>query len=99
MPDARARPGIVWFRRDLRLDDNPAWAAATGSHDEVVAVFVLEPTLLQASGQMRRDQLFAHLRSLHERLVERGGGLVVRPGPADSAIPSVLADSDAWPCT
>ena len=20
--------GLVWFRRDLRLDDNPAWAAA-----------------------------------------------------------------------
>ena len=29
---------IVWFRRDLRLEDNPAWAAATEAHDEVVPV-------------------------------------------------------------
>ncbi|MDH3682571.1 MAG: deoxyribodipyrimidine photo-lyase, partial [Acidimicrobiia bacterium] len=45
----------MWFRRDLRLDDNPAWAAATAAHDQVVALFVLEPRLLNASGQMRRD--------------------------------------------
>ena len=25
--------GLVWFRRDLRLDDNPAWAAATAERN------------------------------------------------------------------
>ncbi|MFQ5562850.1 MAG: deoxyribodipyrimidine photo-lyase [Parvularculaceae bacterium] len=25
------RPIIIWLRRDLRLEDNPALAAATGS--------------------------------------------------------------------
>ena len=23
--------GLVWFRKDLRLTDNPAWAAATAA--------------------------------------------------------------------
>jgi len=34
--------GVVWFHRDLRLEDNPAWDAATAAHDEVVTVFVVE---------------------------------------------------------
>ncbi|MFT5204632.1 MAG: deoxyribodipyrimidine photo-lyase, partial [Candidatus Aldehydirespiratoraceae bacterium] len=36
-------PGLVWFRRDLRLADNPAWDAATAAHRHVIACFVLEP--------------------------------------------------------
>jgi deoxyribodipyrimidine photolyase len=24
---------VVWFRHDLRLGDNPAWAAASAGHD------------------------------------------------------------------
>ena len=36
--------GLVWFRRDLRLDDNPAWARATSDHDNVVALYVVDPT-------------------------------------------------------
>ena len=46
--------GLVWFRRDLRLDDNPAWSAATRECDEVLPVFVLDPTLLDAAGPYRR---------------------------------------------
>ena len=42
-------PGLVWFRRDLRLSDNPAWAAATASHRDVVALFVADPRLLAAA--------------------------------------------------
>ncbi len=85
----------MWFRRDLRLNDNPAWAAATAAHDEVVAVFVLEPRLLRSAGAIRRDQLLAHLYALHEQLQDLGGGLVVRSGPASGAIPAAVTDCDA----
>ncbi len=88
-------PGLVWLRRDLRLDDNPAWAAATSRHDEVVALFILEPTLLATAGDKRRDQLLGHLAVLHEELQERGGGLTVRIGPAVDALPLAVADADA----
>ena len=40
--------GLVWFRRDLRLDDNPAWAAATSGHRFVVPLFVIDPRLIDA---------------------------------------------------
>jgi deoxyribodipyrimidine photo-lyase len=85
----------VWFRRDLRLDDNPAWAEATSRHDEVVALFVLEPRLLASAGDKRRDQLLGHLGALHEELRERGGGLTVRTGPAVDALPRAVADANA----
>jgi deoxyribodipyrimidine photo-lyase len=89
------RPGLVWFRRDLRLDDNPAWAAATAAHDEVVAIFVIEPGLMTAAGSIRRDQLLAHLHSLHDELRSLGGGIVVRTGPASTAVPRALIDCNA----
>ena len=34
---------LVWFRRDLRLADNPALAAAVADSDHVVAVYVHAP--------------------------------------------------------
>jgi deoxyribodipyrimidine photo-lyase len=89
------KAGVVWFRRDLRLDDNPAWADATATHDDVVALFVLEPRLLRASGLLRRNQLLGHLYALDEELQDLGAGLVVRHGPASGAVPAVVAEAGA----
>jgi len=37
---------ILWFRRDLRVHDHPALAAALERADEVVPVYVLDDVLL-----------------------------------------------------
>lgn len=95
VPTTRGRPGLVWFRRDLRLDDNPAWAAATAANDEVIALFVLEPRLVDAASASRRDQLFAHLGALDADLRSRGGSLVIRTGPAEMAVPQTLHECSA----
>ena len=34
---------IVWFRRDLRLADNPALTAALKAHDTVIALYIHAP--------------------------------------------------------
>ena len=34
---------IVWFRRDFRLADNPALAAALKAHDRVLLVYIEAP--------------------------------------------------------
>src|SRR5688500_11722822 len=71
---------VMWFRRDLRLRDNPALLAALEA-DEVVPVFVVDPALWARSGPVRKAYLSASLRSLDESM---GGALVVRRGrPAD----------------
>jgi deoxyribodipyrimidine photo-lyase len=70
----------MWFRRDLRLSDNPAWAAATSEHDEVTAVYVLDDRLLATAGPFRRRQLLADVAALDTSLRERGGRVLVRRG-------------------
>ena len=35
-------PGIVWFRRDLRLADHPALERALQSHDALLLVYIDE---------------------------------------------------------
>ncbi len=84
---------IVWFRRDLRLTDNPAWTAAAG-HGEVRPVFVVEASLWKP-GEHRTRQLAGHLVALDTSLRARGGCLTVVPGPASRAIPALAVDADA----
>ena len=40
-------PAIVWFRRNLRLDDNLPLDAAIRAHDGLVPVFVLDDHYLR----------------------------------------------------
>ncbi|HET9420720.1 MAG TPA: deoxyribodipyrimidine photo-lyase [Nocardioides sp.] len=58
---------VMWFRRDLRLADNPALleAAADGP---VLPLFVLDPALWGPSGPVRRAYLGASLRALADDL-------------------------------
>ncbi|HEX6416934.1 MAG TPA: deoxyribodipyrimidine photo-lyase [Acidimicrobiales bacterium] len=81
------RRGLVWFRRDLRLADNPAWAAATADHAEVTALYVLDDRLLRSAGPLRRRQLVAELHALDAALARHGGRLLVRRGDPTAVVP------------
>ena len=72
---------IIWFRRDLRLADNAALAAAI-RQGEVIPVFVIDPALLGSDrvGPKRVAWLAANLRELDRSLRARGSQLVVRRG-------------------
>ena len=86
---------IVWFRRDLRLDDNPAWAAATEAHDEIVPVLVIEPALLDAAGPHRRRAFLTAAEALDRSIIELGGRLHVRIGEIWSNTEAVRAPSES----
>ena len=73
---SRPSRAVMWFRRDLRLHDNPALLAAL-SCGEVLPLFVLDPVLWGRSGPVRRSYLAASLRALDASM---GGALVVRRG-------------------
>jgi deoxyribodipyrimidine photo-lyase len=90
-----ATRAVVWFRRDLRLHDNPAWASASETADHVTALYVLDPTLLSSAGEFRRTQLFAHLHGLDESLRRQGGRLMVLRGAAEKIVPEVAAAREA----
>jgi deoxyribodipyrimidine photo-lyase len=84
-------PVLFWFRRDLRLGDHPALAAAAGA-GPVVGVFVLDPVLRRPSGAARLAFLSHSLRDLDRSL---GGRLVVRAGHPASVLAAVAAEAGA----
>ena len=87
--------GVVWFRKDLRLTDNPAWSAATRRHDRVVALFVVDPALWDHVSDRRVNLLAGHLRSLDASLGSRGGTLRVERGNPADVVPEVLRTTGA----
>ena len=68
----------MWFRRDLRLADNPALLSAVSDATDarVVPLFVLDPALWRPAGPARRAYLAASLTDLGNRV----GGLLLRRG-------------------
>jgi deoxyribodipyrimidine photo-lyase len=88
---------LVWLTRDLRVHDHPALHAALGAHERVVPVFCLDDRLLggrHASGP-RTQFMLESLRDLDAALSERGGGLVLRRGPAERELPALVRETGA----
>ncbi|AZI57280.1 deoxyribodipyrimidine photo-lyase [Nakamurella antarctica] len=78
---------ILWFRRDLRINDHPALLAAGENHD-VVGLFVLDPTLLRDAGGPRTVFLLRCLAALDAAI---GGKLLVITGDPVVVVPAVAA--------
>jgi deoxyribodipyrimidine photo-lyase len=84
---------VLWFRRDLRLGDNPALLAARdAAGDGVLPLFVLDDALRGPSGAPRLAFLYRCLRSLDDAL---GGRLVVLRGKPENVLPRVVRDVGA----
>ncbi|TVS11655.1 MAG: deoxyribodipyrimidine photo-lyase [Wenzhouxiangella sp.] len=73
---------IVWFRRDLRLADNPALDHARSAHDRIVPVFIWDPDAEGdwKPGSASRWWLHHSLVDLDERLRQRGSRLILARG-------------------
>jgi deoxyribodipyrimidine photo-lyase len=77
---------VMWFRRDLRLADNPALLDACES-DGVLPLFVLDPVLWGPASASRRWYLTESLRALDGSLRRYDGGLSVLAGdPLDQVL-------------
>jgi deoxyribodipyrimidine photo-lyase len=79
----------VWFRRDLRLEDNPAWSDASRD-GAVAALYVIDPVPWATAGAHRRDLLLGHLQALHRSLVDLGGSLLVLHGRPEQVVGEVV---------
>ena len=83
---------VVWFRRDLRVRDQPVFLAAADVADRALALFVLDPALLGPAGAARRTYLYRSLRALDAAL---GGRLLVVRGDPAEVVPRVVAAAGA----
>lgn len=79
---------IVWFRRDLRLADNPALDHARDHHAHVVPLFVFDPGSESPwnPGAASRWWLHHSLAALDDRLRQRGSRLILASGDPFEAI-------------
>jgi deoxyribodipyrimidine photo-lyase len=88
---------ILWFRRDLRLADNPALRAAMAGGQAVVPVFVRGPEEEggPAPGAASQWWLQRSLEELRGALERRGSRLLIRPGPLEDALPRLARECGA----
>ncbi len=87
-------PTLLWLRRDLRLADHPALAAALDRGGPVMPVFVLDP-LVEGWGAAPRWRLAASLADLAGSLERKGSRLILRRGEALEALRALIAETGA----
>ena len=88
------RPTVLWFRRDLRLDDHPALVAAA-RQGPVIPLFVLDDVLLRTAGGPRLAYLLRTLRALDRQLGTLGAALTLRRGRPEEVVPATVAETGA----
>jgi deoxyribodipyrimidine photo-lyase len=90
-------PTVFWFRRDLRLRDNPGLLAAvdaarTDGDGRVVPLFVIDPALWGPAGEVRRAYLVQSLDALGAS-VDRS--LLIRHGDPVAVVDEVARAAGA----
>ena len=85
--------GIFWFRRDLRLADNPALERACRSHDALLLVYIDEGA--GAGYDASRAWLRQSLAALAAGIERLGGRLHVLEGDPDVLLPALATSSGA----
>lgn len=94
---ASSAPLILWFRQDLRLNDNPALAAAADSGRPVIALYILDTATRDLMpGSAARWWLHHSLAKLDAALRQQYGlPLILRRGDPAQILPELLRDSSA----
>ena len=80
---------IVWFRQDLRLNDNPALQSALNGKNAVTPVFIDDNDCGRQPGIMGRWWRDKSLAQLNDALKSRGSRLVFRKGRAHEVLPTL----------
>ena len=87
---------IVWFRRDLRLRDNPALQAALAQHERVLPVYIHAPEeeAPWMPGAASRWWLHHSLAALDADLGKRGSQLHIEHAPTLEALQRLVRTLD-----
>ena len=89
-------PIVVWFRRDLRLADNPALDDAAQTGRPIIPLYILDDTkAVRARGAASLWWLDKSLRTLAADLEERGSKLILRRGEAATILCEAVEQTGA----
>ena len=89
------QPVIVWFRQDLRLSDNPAFAAAIRSKAPIIPVFIHDTAYGRSAGHTSLWWRNKSLAALADDLKARGLQLIFREGDGLDIMRSLVDETDA----
>lgn len=92
--DMTKTPVILWLRRDLRLDDHPALAAACASARPVIPVFIRDAGF-DRLGAATKWRFGLALEAFGRRLSDLGSQLILRSGPAAAVLDQVIQETGA----
>lgn len=92
-----AKRVIHWFRRDFRIADNTALAAAVKAGEEVVPVYIASDWKGSHdwTGPARQEFLCGSLASLSKNLEVIGGRLIIRRGDAVAELEKLAGETGA----
>jgi deoxyribodipyrimidine photo-lyase len=87
-------PIVVWLRKDLRLVDNPALAAAAATGRPVIPLYILDQTPgVRPMGGASLWWLDKSLTALAVALEAIGSRLILRRGPARQVLEDIVAQA------
>jgi deoxyribodipyrimidine photo-lyase len=85
-------PALLWLRRDLRLQDNPALAAAAATGAAVIPVFIDDEPKLGGAARWWRGRSLAALGAAFDAI---GSRLTLRQGDALDHLMSLIDETGA----
>ncbi|MDA1357913.1 MAG: deoxyribodipyrimidine photo-lyase [Proteobacteria bacterium] len=88
---------ILWFRRDLRLSDNPALAAVVALGRPIILVYISDDSDAGEwlPGSASRWWLHGSLSALASKINTCGNRLILKTGSAETIINELLSATDA----
>lgn len=92
-----AKRVIHWFRRDFRITDNTALAAAVKAGEEVIPVYIASDWKGSHNwtGSVRQEFLCGSLGALAKNLEAIGGRLIIRRGDAVAELEKLAGETGA----
>ena len=88
-------PAIIWFRRDLRLGDNPALYAALRSGKPLILLYIDEINRARPLGGAAKAWQHYSLLLLKASIEAKGGKLILRRGRAVDILNEIIKQTGA----
>ena len=90
--NSKSGTAIHWFRKGLRLHDNPSLRAALESSNQTVPLFIIDPHFQNPDyvGVNRMNFLMETLKDLDSSLQKKGLRMIVAKGKPEEVFPKLI---------
>lgn len=93
---------VVWFKTDLRLNDNETLVKAIAQSDQIIPVYCFDESHFgksdfgfQKTGSFRATFLLESIQDLDKNLRKLGSGLIILKGKPEEEIPKIVKQYNA----